>query len=121
MEKTCPKYPLIKTIGIQLTILFYARRAYEPILDSLKEADSETAELLFIFIKQQLDTVESLIEIANDQFDQAVKFAGKECYVNYVDLDIMCCPIGDEEEPCAVVKIPKFPQETQDKVNLWKV
>ncbi|MHC4289288.1 MAG: hypothetical protein ACYSSK_04395 [Planctomycetota bacterium] len=62
METTCTKYPLMKTIGIQETILLYAKESYEPILHSLKDAYSEMAELMTELINQQLATIEILLE-----------------------------------------------------------
>ena len=120
MIKTCPKYPLMKTIGIQETILLYAKESYEPILKSLDEIDSEKAELMINFINLQLEAIEILQDKIREQFKHADLATNKKCDIDYVDLDITCYPIENGEEQCLGVEIPDISPEAFRILNIWK-
>jgi hypothetical protein len=121
MVKTCPKYPLMKTIGIQQAILLYAKEAYEPILKSLDEIDSEKAELMIDFINLQLEAIETLREKIREQFKHADLATNKKCDIDFVDLDITCYPVENDEKQCIGVEIPDLSREAFRILNIWKV
>ncbi len=120
MEISCPKYPLIKTIGIQQTILLYAKESYEPILNSLKEADSDMAVSMIEFIYQQLMSIERMLEKSRDQLQQINHLTDQQCEIDFDDLDIICYPVGNDPEECRNCNLFYLPQEVMEGYNIWE-